>query len=102
MAAQIATYRDLPLAEVLDWRIGRLIRTYEAVQRQQYDRFLEQVQGVEMGALRALAAAFGKGQLPDLPSYEEAHGKQTQQQTATLPPFLAKVVEANTGQANAA
>ena len=56
----------------------------------------EEVLAVQLGVGRALAQAFGKGNLPDLPEYDEVIGGSSR---SSLPNWMKQFENANPGRA---
>jgi len=74
MAWEVAGWLHIPEVVALGYPASRLVERYEWVIEAQWGRTTEQIAAVEVGVMRALARAFrsqGKGELPELPGYDE-------------------------------
>ena len=71
LAWEVATFRHLPDEAVTQKPVVWLFAEYERVAEARWRGTTEQIAATQTGVGRALAQAFGKGDLPDLPDYDE-------------------------------
>jgi len=97
LAWEVATFRHWDDEAVTRKPVAWLFAEYERMAEAKWRATTERIAATQTGVGRALAQALGKGDLPDLPDYEEIL-KMRQPEQDRLPAWMEKFEEANEGR----
>jgi len=71
-----------------------LLKQYEWIAEARWTQTVEQITSTEVGVMRALARAFSKEKLPELPDFDEVLGEHEPKEQP-LPSWMQKFEQAN-------
>ncbi len=94
MAFEVAAWLHISEREALGYPASTLVKRYEWSAEARWGQTLEHISAVEVGTMRALAKAFGKSNLPDLPTYDEILGRSKPREYR-LPEWMERFEQAN-------